>query len=67
MSWLTSSDTSQAQIQGFELAHINIQPIDVVGVPEGGGLCTVNSLSRSAARLPQHRQTKTRLKLPVLS
>ena len=27
-SRLTSSDTSQAQIQGFELAHPNIYPID---------------------------------------
>ena len=25
---LTSSDTSQAQIQGFELAHPNIYPIN---------------------------------------
>ena len=25
---LTSSDTSQAQIQGFELAHPNIYPMD---------------------------------------
>ena len=28
ISRLTSSDTSQAQIQGFELAHPNIYPID---------------------------------------
>ena len=27
-SRLTSSDTSQAQIQGFELAHPNIYPIN---------------------------------------
>ena len=27
-SGLTSSDTSQAQIQGFELAHPNIYPIN---------------------------------------
>ena len=27
-SGLTSSDTSQAQIQDFELAHSNIYPID---------------------------------------
>ena len=27
ISRLTSSDTSQAQIQGFELAHPNIYPI----------------------------------------
>jgi hypothetical protein len=26
--WLASSDTSQAHIQGFELANANIYPID---------------------------------------
>ena len=32
---LTSSDTTQAQIQGFKLAHPNVYPIYAAGIHKG--------------------------------
>lgn len=46
---------------------LTVPCIPQAGVLEGGGLCTGNSLSRSAVCLPQHSQTKAGLKSLVLS
>ena len=63
---LTSSDTSQAQIQGFELAHPNIYPINELLVFTKGPALQIQNYRISMTQGNNRISKRSPSEVPVL-